>query len=120
MSLDAGDVYEGQWESTTMVSDGSGSAGDLVEVASGQVSQMAAGSTGTIFGVLAEAPSGAGADVEVITDGKAVANSDSGVAVGTAGVSGANPGQVASGSTDHFVVEAEGAETPSGTAVLML
>jgi len=122
MTLDAGDPYEGDWESTTMESDGSGSAGDLVEVSSGQVSQMAAGSTGTIFGVLASDPPAAGEDVEVLTDGKVVTNADSGASVDEADVSGSNAGQVAGGgSSGHFIVEAEASgDLAAGTAVLML
>jgi hypothetical protein len=118
MSLDAGDPYEGRWTATTVPSDGTGAAGDLVEIASGQASQMAAGSTGVIFGVLlADAPA-AGEDVEVLTAGKVVANADGGVAIGNGGVSGSNAGQVAAGSSGNFVIEGTGVETPSGTAVL--
>lgn len=119
MVLDLGDSYAGNPETTTVPSDGSGSAGDLVEIASGQASQMAGGSTGTIFGVLSEDAPAAGEDVVVWTEGKVVVAADSGVSVGEGGVSGTNAGQVASGTSGNFVVAAEGgARLPSGAAAL--
>ncbi len=119
MVLDLGDSYAGRPETVTVPSDGSGSAGDLVEIASGQATQMAAGSTGTIFGVLAEDAPAAGEDVVVWTDGQVVVAADSGTAVGEAGVSGANAGSAAGGSSGNFVVAAEGgARLPSGAAAL--
>lgn len=121
MTLDAGDSYAGSPETTTVPSDGSGTAGDLVEISGNQATQMGAGSTGTVFGVLAEDAPAAGEDVVVWTAGKVVANSDSGVAIAEAGVSGTNAGQVASGSSGNFVVEGEGgARLPSGAAAVEL
>lgn len=120
MVLDLGDSYAGRPETVAVPSDGSGSAGDLVEISSGQATQMASGSTGTIFGVLSEDPPAAGEDVVVWTAGKVVAASDSGVIVGQAGVSGSNAGQVAGGgSSGNFVVAAEGGDRlPSGAAAV--
>lgn len=119
MVLDLGDSYAGRPETVTVPSDGSGSAGDLVEIASGQASQMAAGSTGTIFGVLAEDSPAAGEDVVVWTDGQVVVSSDGGTVIGEAGVSAGTAGAVAAGSSGNFIVEGEaGARLPSGAAAL--
>lgn len=119
MTLDLGDSYAGTPQTTTVPSDGTGTAGQLVEISGGQASQMASGSTGKIFGVLTEDAPAAGEDVVVWTAGKVVAAADAGVPVGDGGVSGSNAGQVAAGSSGNFVVAATGgARLPSGAAAL--
>lgn len=119
MTLDAGDSYAGDPGTTTLPSDGTGKQGDLVDISGGQVSQMEAGATTTIFGVLTEDAPPAGEEVAVWTYGKVTANGDAGVGVGEAGVSGSNAGQVASGDSGNFIIEAEGGNRlPNGVVAL--
>lgn len=121
MAQDAGDKYHRYGATVKVESDGSGSAGDVVEWSSGQVTQ--GGSAGAAdadagFGVLAEDAPSAGEDVSVHVDGAVVANVDSGVTAGEVARSQSNAGSLESGAGGWYALYDEGAETPSGTTVV--
>lgn len=103
MALDLGD-YAIETDESTVVSvssDGTGSAGDIVAISSGSVTQI--GGTGsTIFGVLAEDPGGTGSEVAVVKYGDVMVNASTDVSAGDV-VESSSGGQVQSNSNGKEV-----------------
>lgn len=122
-NLDAGDKYGRHGDTPKVESDGTGSAGDVVEWSGGQVTAGAtagAADAAAGFGVLAETPDEAGEEVAVHTDGAVVVNADDGVTAGEVARSQSNAGALESGAGGWYALYDEGAETKAGTTVVRL
>lgn len=122
-NLDAGDRYHERGDTVAVASDGTGSAGDVVEWSGGQVTQGASAGAADAeagFGVLAEDSPSAGEDVQVHVDGAVVTNADSGVTAGEVARSQTNAGSLESGAGEWYALYDEGENTSAGTTVVRI